>query len=84
MNDKRFDVDATPDINELDREAPAVDRPNRIPSLKSVQWDTKKMIVVGALGGSLLFAALTVAAGLGGTDKMPQIKAKMSPMIRKP
>jgi type IV secretion system protein VirB10 len=56
--------------------APAVDRPNRIPSLKSVQWDTKKMIVVGALGGSLLFAALTVAAGIGGNDKMPQVKAK--------
>lgn len=76
MNDKRFDVDATPDINEIDREAPAVDRPDRIPSLKSVQWDTKKIIVVGALGGSLLFAALTVAAGIGSNDKMPQIKAK--------
>ena len=76
MNDRRFEVDATPDINEIDREAPATDRPNRIPSLKSFQWDTKKMIVAGALGGSLLFAVLTVAAGVGGNDKMPQIKPK--------
>ena len=76
MNDKRFDVDATPDMNEIDREAPAVDRPNRIPSLKSFQWDTKKMIVAGALGGSLLFAALTIAAGVGGNNKMPEVKPK--------
>ena len=76
MNNKRFDVDATPDMNEIDREAPAVDRPNRIPSLKSFQWDTKKMIVAGALGGSLLFAALTIAAGVGGNNKMPEVKLK--------
>jgi type IV secretion system protein VirB10 len=76
VNDKRFDVDATPDMNEIDREAPAVDRPNRIPSLKSFQWDTKKMIVAGALGGSLLFAALTIAAGVGGNNKMPEVKPK--------
>ncbi|MBW4655679.1 MAG: type IV secretion system protein VirB10 [Kaiparowitsia implicata GSE-PSE-MK54-09C] len=76
MNDKRFDVDATPDMNEIDREAPAVDRPNRIPSLKSFQWDTKKMIVAGALGGSLLFAALTIAAGVGGNNQMPEVKPK--------
>ena len=76
MSDKRFDVDATPDMNEIDREAPAVDRPNRIPSLKSFQWDTKKMIVAGALGGSLLFAALTIAAGVGGNNKMPEVKPK--------
>ena len=76
MSDKRFDVDATPDMNEIDREAPAVDRPNRIPSLNSFQWDTKKMIVAGALGGSLLFAALTIAAGVGGNNKMPEVKPK--------
>jgi type IV secretion system protein VirB10 len=76
VNDKRFDVDATPDMNEIDRDAPAVDRPNRIPSLKSFQWDTKKMIVAGALGGSLLFAALTIAAGVGGNNKMPEVKPK--------
>ncbi|WP_232307606.1 type IV secretion system protein VirB10 [Sphingobium chungbukense] len=76
MSDKRFDVDATPDMDEIDREAPAVDRPNRIPSLKSFQWDTKKMIVAGALGGSLLFAALTIAAGVGGNNKMPDVKPK--------
>jgi len=76
VNDKRFDVDATPDMNEIDREAPAVDRPNRIPSLKSFQWDTKKTIVAGALGGSLLFAALTIPAGVGGNNKMPEVKPK--------
>lgn len=42
MSDKRFDVDATPDVNEIDR-TPAADRPNRIPSLNTVQWDNKKM-----------------------------------------
>ena len=76
MTDKRFDVDATPQMDEIDREAPAVDRPNRIPSLKSFQWDTKKMIVAGALGGSVLFAALTIAAGVGGNNQMPEVKPK--------
>src|SRR3546814_14263906 len=42
VSDKRFDVDATPDVNEIDR-TPAADRPNRIPSLNTVQWDNKKM-----------------------------------------
>ncbi|AMK26613.1 type IV secretion system protein VirB10 (plasmid) [Sphingobium sp. SJ10-10] len=76
MNDRHFDVDATPDMNEIDRDAAAVDRPNRIPSLTSVQWDTKKMIVAGAIGGSLLFAGLTIAAGVGGNNKLPEVKAK--------
>lgn len=76
MTDKRFDVDATPDMDEIDREAPATDRAGRIPSLASFQWDTKKMIVAGALGGSLLFAALTIAAGVGGNNKVPAGKPK--------
>jgi type IV secretion system protein VirB10 len=63
-------------MNEIDREARAVDRPNRIPSLKSFQWDTKKMIMAGALGGSLLFAALTIASGVGGNNKMPEVIPK--------
>ena len=76
MSDRHFDVDATPDMHEIDRDAAAIDRPNRIPSLSNVQWDTKKMIVVGALGGSLLFAGLTIAAGVGGNNKLPEVKAK--------
>lgn len=76
MTDKRFDVDATPDMDEITREAPATDRAGRIPSLATFQWDTKKMIVAGALGGSLLFAALTIAAGVGGNNKMPAVKPK--------
>ena len=76
MNERHFDVDATPDLNEIDRDTAAVDRPNRIPSLSSVQWDTKKMIVAGAIGGSLLFAGLTIAAGVGGNNKLPEAKPK--------
>ncbi|WP_328805394.1 type IV secretion system protein VirB10 [Rhizorhabdus histidinilytica] len=76
MSDRHFDVDATPDMHEIDRDAAAIDRPNRIPSLSGFQWDTKKMIVAGALGGSLLFAGLTIAAGVGGNNKLPEGKAK--------
>lgn len=76
MSDKRFDVDATPGMDEIDRTSPAADRANRIPSLKGFQWDTKRMIVAGALGGSLLFAALTIAAGVGGNNQVPEAKPK--------
>ncbi|WP_019054151.1 type IV secretion system protein VirB10 [Sphingobium xenophagum] len=69
--DKRFDVDATPNMDEIDRAQPAADRPNRIPSLSNFQWDTKRMIVAGAVGGALLFTVLTVAAGVGGSDDAP-------------
>ena len=68
--DKRFDVDATPDMEEIDRAQPAADRPNRIPTLSNFQWDTKRMIVAGAVGGSVLFAVLTLAAGVGGSDEV--------------
>lgn len=60
MSDKRFDVDATPDVNEIDR-TPAADRPNRIPSLNTVQWDNKKMVVGAALAGAIVFGAILVA-----------------------
>lgn len=76
MSDKRFDVDATPGMDEIDRTSPATDRANRIPSLKGFQWDTKRMIVAGALGGSLLFAVLTIAAGVGGNNQIPETKQK--------
>src|SRR3546814_15541542 len=49
--DKRFDVDATPDVNEIDR-TPAADFPNRVPSLNTVQWDQCKSIVSAALAGA--------------------------------
>lgn len=76
MSDKRFDVDPTPNMDEIDRTAPAVDRPNRIPSLSNFQWDTKRMIVAGAVGGALLFTVLTLAAGVGGSDHAPEVKPK--------
>lgn len=76
MSERHFDVDATPDLTEIDRDTAAVDRPNRIPSLTSVQWGTKKMIVAGAIGGSLLFTGLTIAAGVGGNNKLAEVKLK--------
>src|SRR3546814_1279034 len=51
VSDKRFDVDATPDVNEIDR-TPAADRPNPIPSPNTVQWDNKKTVVGAALAGA--------------------------------
>lgn len=74
--DKRFDVDATPNMDEIDRTPPAADRPNRIPSLSNFQWDTKRMIVAGAVGGALLFTVLTLGAGIGGNDEAPEVKPK--------
>lgn len=63
MSDKRFDVDATPDVNEIDR-TPAADRPNRIPSLNTVQWDNKKMVVGAALAGAIVFGVLSLVSAL--------------------
>lgn len=74
--DKRFDVDATPNMDEIDRVQPAADRPNKIPSLSNFQWDTKRMIVAGSVGGAALFTVLTVAAGLGGSDEVPVAPTK--------
>lgn len=68
MSDKRFDVDATPDVNEIDR-SPAADRPNRIPSLSTVQWDNKKMVVGAALAGAIVFGVLSLVTGSGSDNK---------------
>jgi type IV secretion system protein VirB10 len=78
VTDKRFDVDATPDVNEIDR-TPAADRPNRIPSLNAVQWDNKKMIVGAALGGAAIFTILTLITGSGGNNQAIQSKRKAPP-----
>lgn len=75
MSDKRFDVDATPNIDEIDRTA--ADRPNRIPSLKTVEWDNKKMIGAGALGAGGLFLILMLATGgIGGSNEVALTKPK--------
>lgn len=75
MSDRNFDVDATPNMNEIDRNA-AADRPNRIPSLKTVQWDNKKMIGAGALAGGGLFFALAMMTGIGGNNDVAIVKPK--------
>ncbi|MBB4642679.1 type IV secretion system protein VirB10 [Rhizorhapis suberifaciens] len=74
MSDKRFDVDATPDVNEIDR-TPAADRPNRIPSLNAVQWDNKKMVVGAALAGAVVFGVLSLVSGSGGDKSLEARKA---------
>lgn len=78
MSDKRFDVDATPDVTEIDRTA-AVDRPNRIPSLNTVQWDNKKMIVGAGLAGAIVFGALSLVTGVGGNNQLQQAQKKAPP-----
>lgn len=78
MSDKRFDVDATPDVTEIDR-TPAADRPNRIPALNAVQWDNKKMIVGAALGGAAIFGLLSVVSGAGSNSQLQQAQRKAPP-----
>ncbi len=78
MSDKRFDVDATPDVTEIDRTA-AVDRPNRIPSLNTVQWDNKKMIVGAGLAGAVVFGVLSLVTGVGGNNQVQQAQKKAPP-----
>lgn len=78
MSDKRFDVDATPDVTEIDRTA-AVDRPNRIPSLNAVQWDNKKMIVGAGLAGAIVFGVLSLVTGVGGNNQVQQAQKKVPP-----
>lgn len=75
MSDKRFDVDATPDMGEIDR-TPAADRPSRIPSLNASQWDNKKVIVGAALGAAGIFTVLTLVTGAGNQQA---IQAKKPP-----
>ncbi len=79
MSDKRFDVDATPDVTEIDRTAAAVDRPNRIPSLNAVQWDNKKMIVGAGLAGAVVFGVLSLVTGVGGNNQLQQAQKKAPP-----
>lgn len=83
MSDKRFDVDATPDVNEIDR-TPAADRPNKMPALNAVQWDNKKMIVVAALAAALLFGVLSLITGSGGNDKALEARKAPPPAVEAP
>ncbi|MFC0206487.1 type IV secretion system protein VirB10 [Novosphingobium soli] len=83
MSDKRFDVDATPDVNEIDR-APAADRPNRIPSLNAVQWDNKKMVVGAALAGAVVFGVLSLVTGSGSDNKALEARKAPPPAAEAP
>lgn len=83
MSDKRFDVDATPDVNEIDR-TPAADRPNRIPSLNAVQWDNKKMVVGAALAGAIVFGVLSLVTGSGSGDKALEARKAPPPAAEAP
>ena len=74
MSDKRFDVDATPDMGEIDR-TPAADRPSRIPSLNASQWDNKKVIVGAELGAAGIFTVLTLVTGAGNQQVIQPKKA---------
>lgn len=74
MSDKRFDVDATPDMGEIDR-TPAADRPSRIPSLNASQWDNKKVIMGAALGAAGIFTVLTLVTGSGNQQAIQPKKA---------
>lgn len=84
MSDKRFDVDATPDVNEIDRAPPAADRPNRIPSLNTVQWDNKKMVVGAALAGAVVFGVLSLVSGSGGDNKALEARKAPPPAAEAP
>jgi type IV secretion system protein VirB10 len=84
VSDKRFDVDATPDVNEIDRAPPAADRPNRIPSLNAVQWDNKKMVVGAALAGAVVFGVLSLVSGSGGDNKALEARKAPPPAAEAP
>ncbi|RSV14796.1 type IV secretion system protein VirB10 [Sphingomonas sp. ABOLG] len=84
MSDKRFDVDATPDVGEIDRAPPAADRPNRIPSLNAVQWDNKKMVVGAALAGAVVFGVLSLVSGSGGDNKALEARKAPPPAAEAP
>lgn len=83
MSDKRFDVDATPDVNEIDR-TPAADRPHRIPSLNAVQWDNKKMVVGAALAGAIVFGVLSLVTGSGSGNKALDARKAPPPAAEAP
>ncbi|MCH4894902.1 type IV secretion system protein VirB10, partial [Sphingomonas sp. SFZ2018-12] len=65
-------------MTEIDRTA-AVDRPNRIPSLNTVQWDNKKMIVGAGLAGAVVFGVLSLVTGVGGNNQVQQAQKKAPP-----
>jgi type IV secretion system protein VirB10 len=81
VSDKRFDVDATPDVADIDR-TPAADRPNRIPSLNSIQWDNKKMVGAAAVAGAAIFGLLTVVTGSG--DQQAIVAKAPPPAVEAP
>ncbi|OAH42120.1 type IV secretion system protein VirB10 [Sphingobium yanoikuyae] len=83
MSDKRFDVDATPDVNEIDR-APAVDRPSKIPALNEIKWDNKKMIVGAGLAGAVVFGVLSLVTGSGGDNKALEARKAPPPAAEAP
>lgn len=83
MSDKRFDVDATPDVNEIDR-TPAADRPSRMPALNAVQWDNKKMVVGAALAGAIVFGVLSLVSGSGGDNKALEARKAPPPAVEAP
>lgn len=81
MSDKRFDVDATPDVADIDR-TPAADRPNRIPSLNAIQWDNKKMVGAAAVAGAAIFGLLTLVTGSG--DQQAIVAKAPPPAVEAP
>lgn len=83
MSDKRFDVDATPDVGEIDR-TPAVDRPSKMPALNAVQWDNKKMVVGAALAGAIVFGLLSLVSGSGGDNKALETRKAPPPAVEAP
>lgn len=83
MSDKIFDVDATPDVNEINR-APATDRPSKIPALNEIKWDNKKMIVGAGLAGAVVFSLLSLVTGLGSDNKALEARKAPPPAAEAP
>lgn len=83
MSDKRFDVDATPDVSEIDR-TPAADRANRMPALSAVEWDTKKVIGTAAVAGAVIFGVLTIVAGSGSSNQALEARRAPPPAVEAP
>src|SRR3546814_2424183 len=67
----------------MDR-TPAADRPNRIPSLNTVQWDNKKMVVGAALAGAIVFGVLSLVSGSGSDNKALEARKAPPPAAEAP
>src|SRR3546814_12375599 len=67
----------------MDR-TPAADRPNRIPSLNTVQWDNKKMVVGAALAGAIAFGVLSLVSGSGSDNKALEARKAPPPAAEAP